>query len=505
MKRLSFFLSISFIICLFLYGYGSEPSGSGIGVVDIDKLLKIHKDWSKLEALDKQVQAFEEGFASNEFKHKMNNFQKDAEKKFKSLISEYDGRLKKKNEELKVNWTTEQNSIMGQLQALQDRFSARQKAEMEKIKSEHQSEIEQIQKEFEAKMTAELNKKSAIIHQKYRPDLDKENQAVQAMLDQYVNTLIVERDNKAKKKRDALLLELDSVLTAERNRLMGDLEDYKQKRMEENQQALLKVNLEINQLNAKNTHDKEDEEELQKLIAEKKSIDSSYERDIAGETRKVEDTFTSFKNKKMAEIDGIIGDYTKDLNAGMNSKIDAKKKEFDDIVQVKGSDVDKKVRAELENCRSSVENQYASLMRSKEEKIQSAIGEKWNIVNEQLSREYEAEKKALIAELEKKHGDVEQSLKSFSEQLEREFEAKKKELGKELSKTQSTIAGQKQQDIEKVMKEREKLFNSIMKDISTQVETVAKEKGVPVVLTGYRVNVNGLDLTEDMIKVMEKK
>ena len=67
MKRLSFFLLISFIICLFLYGYGSEPSSSGIGVVDIDKLLKLHKDWSKLESLDRQVQEFEEGFASNEF------------------------------------------------------------------------------------------------------------------------------------------------------------------------------------------------------------------------------------------------------------------------------------------------------------------------------------------------------------------------------------------------------------------------------------------------------
>ncbi|MEQ8168155.1 MAG: OmpH family outer membrane protein [Candidatus Eremiobacterota bacterium] len=505
MKRLSFFLLISFIICLFLYGYGSEPSSSGIGVVDIDKLLKRHKDWSKLESLDKQVQEFEEGFASNEFKNKMNNFQKDAEKKFKSLISEYDSRLKKKNEELKVSWTTEQNSIMGQLQALQDRFSARQKAEMEKIKSEHQSEIEQIQKEFEAKMTAELNKKSAIIHEKYRPELEKEQQAVQAILDQYINTLIVERDNKVKKKRDALVLELDSVLTAERNRLMGELEDYKQKRMEENQQALLKVNLEINQLNAKNTHNKEDEEELQQLIAEKKSIDSSYESDIAGETRKVEDTFTSFKNKKMAEIDGIIGDYTKDLNTGMNSKIDAKKKEFDAIVQAKGSEVDKKVRAELEKTRSSLESQFSSMMRSKEEQIQSVIGEKWNIVNEHLAGEYEAEKKALIAALEKKHGDVEQSLKSFSEQLEREFEAKKKELGKELSKTQKTIAGEKQQDIEKIMKERENLFNSIMKDISAQVEIVAKEKGVPVVLTGYRVNVNSLDLTEDVINVVEKK
>ncbi len=505
MKRLSFFLSISFIICLFVYGYGSEPSGSGIGVVDIDKLLKLHKDWSKLEDLDKQVRAFEEGFASDEFKNKINNFQKDAEKKFKSLISEYDGRLKKKNEELKVNWTAEQNSIMGQLQALQDRFSARQKAEMEKIKSEHQSDLEHIQREFEAKMTAELNKKSALVHEKYKPELEKENQAVQAMLDQYVNTLIVERDNKVKKKRDALLLEMDSVLTAERNRLMGDLEDYKQRRMEENQQALLKVNLEINQLNAKNTHNKEDEEELQKLIAEKKSIDSGYESDIAGETRKVEDTFTSFKNKKMAEIDGIIGNYTTDLNAGMNSKIDAKKKEFDAIVQVKVSEVDKKVRAELENTRSSLEGEYSSLMRSKEEKIQSAIGEKWDIVNEQLSSEYEAEKKALISALETKHGDVEKSLKSFSEQLEREFESKKKELGKELSKTQNTIAGENQQDIEKLMKEREKLFNNIMKDISAQVETVAKEKGVPVVLTGYRVNVNGVDLTEDMIKIMEKK
>ena len=204
MKRLSFFilLSISFLICLFFYGqvYGSEPSYSPIGVVDVDKLLKIHKDWSKLDDLDRQVQAFEEGFSSNEFKSKINNFQKDAEKKFKTLITEYDGRLKKKNEELKVNWTTEQNSIMGQLQALQDRFSARQKAEMEKIKSEHQSDVEHIQKEFEARMTEELNKKSDILHEKYRPELDKQNQAVQAMLDQYVNTLIVERDNKVKKR-----------------------------------------------------------------------------------------------------------------------------------------------------------------------------------------------------------------------------------------------------------------------------------------------------------------
>ena len=77
--------------------------------------------------------------------------------------------------------------------------------------------------------------------------------------------------------------------------------------MEENQQALLKVNLEINQLNAKNTHNKEDEEELQKLIGEKKSIDSGYESDIAGETKKVEDTFTSFKIRKWLKLMVLSG------------------------------------------------------------------------------------------------------------------------------------------------------------------------------------------------------
>jgi hypothetical protein len=154
--------------------YGSEKaSPSYIGVVDMEKLLKLHKDWNKLNELDKHVQSFEEEFSSPDMNSNIGKLQKDAEKKFKSLVLEYDGRLKKKNEELQGSWTSEQDSIMKQLQTLQDKYSTREKAEMEKIKADHKAELDNLEKEFEGKMAAEMTKQSSLLHEKYKPELDK--------------------------------------------------------------------------------------------------------------------------------------------------------------------------------------------------------------------------------------------------------------------------------------------------------------------------------------------
>jgi len=70
---------ISPLLFVFSYCIAFGNNKSYIGVVDIEKLLKAHKDWKKIEVLDKKLDKFE---SQDVRKGSMAQLNKLAEKKF---------------------------------------------------------------------------------------------------------------------------------------------------------------------------------------------------------------------------------------------------------------------------------------------------------------------------------------------------------------------------------------------------------------------------------------
>jgi len=55
----------------------------------------------------------------------------------------------------------------------------------------------------------------------------------------------------------------------------------------------------------------------------------------------------------------------------------------------------------------------------------------------------------------------------------------------------------------KISLERKELLKSIMKEISQKVDTVSKSRGISVVITGYWLNIDTINLTDDVLKIMK--
>jgi len=475
-----------------------EKENYYIGVVDIDKLLKAHEKWSELQKLDEKIAILEKS-ASLELTA---NRLEEAEKKFTSLVSEYENRMKKKQEEVSSSWVSKQDAISAQLEALQYTFKARQAEEMNRIMAENEVELKDLQKKFEAEISAKLAAQAAAIEEKYKPEMDKENEAIQAILDQYLDTLLAERDKKVQEKRTGLELELDSVLSAERNRLNSQLEEYKQKRLAQNQQELMQINLQINKFNSSSSLTKEDEAELKKLMAERDAINQSYQADIEGKSVDLDGSFNSFRDKKVAEIEAELGVYTEELNKAMQTKIEPKKQELDSILKTKLAKIEEKINKELKTFQEPIVAEYDVIMAKRQSEMEASAQQRLDAMSGQFAAEFEAAKNALIAGLDQQQGEIKGELDKFGKQMQKEFDSKREELEKELYETQQDTAIKKQDEIKAVINKRTAIFEEIMKDISEKVKKVSEPEKISVVITGYWLNVDSVDLTDKVLSLM---
>jgi Skp family chaperone for outer membrane proteins len=499
-KIIIFILLIYVVLFIFSYGIASDNSKTYIGVVDIEKLLKVHKDWKKLEALDAKLDKFE---SHDVRKGSMAKLNKTAEKKFLSLMSDYDTRMKRKNDELSSSWGSKQDAIMGELESLQTQYQSVMEANMNPIKKKNEEKLLKAKEQLENEMAAKLDKEASKVREKYKPDIDKENQAIQFILDKYVSTLVAEKDKKLDEKRKTCELELESVLSSERNRLQSDIDDYKQKRLEENQSQLLRINLDLNKLNSQKSFAKEDQDKLKSLLQERDDISNAYDNDIASKNQEMEYAFNSFKEKKLKEIDIKLQGYNNDLTIDMKAKVEDKKNELDAILQDKIDVIENKVREEMKDFQESVQEQYAVLINQKQDEIEANAESQWSSINSQFGSEYEQRKNALIAELSLKQGQVKGEFTSYSKKIQKEFNERKKKLEEELYKTQEEFAKTEMDSYKKISLERKELFKNIMKDIGTKVNSISEARGISVVITGYWLNIDTVNLTDDVLKIMK--
>lgn len=96
---------------------------------------------------------------------------------------------------------------------------------------------------------------------------------------------------------------------------------------------------------------------------------------------------------------------------------------------------------------------------------------------------------------------------SVSKRIEAVYRAKEKELKTALEKvTDKKVAAETAQAKRReVAQEEMKLKEPIYKEIRAAIRTVAKSKGITVVLERGAVQFGGIDVTEDIIKELNKK
>lgn len=96
---------------------------------------------------------------------------------------------------------------------------------------------------------------------------------------------------------------------------------------------------------------------------------------------------------------------------------------------------------------------------------------------------------------------------SVSKRIEAVYRAKEKELKTALEKvTDKKVAAETAQAKRReVAQEEMKLKEPIYKEIRAAIRTVAKSKGITVVIERSAVQFGGIDVTEDIIKELNKK
>jgi len=134
--------------------------------------------------------------------------------------------------------------------------------------------------------------------------------------------------------------------------------------------------------------------------------------------------------------------------------------------------------------------------------MEAAAQQRLDSMSDQFAAEFEAAKNALIAGLDQQQGEIKGELDKFGEQMQKEFDSKREELEKELYQTQKDTATKKQDEIKAVIDKRTAIFEEIMKDISEKVKKVSEPEKISVVITGYWLNVDSVDLTDKVLSLM---
>lgn len=241
-------------------------------------------------------------------------------------------------------------------------------------------------------------------------------------------------------------------------------------------------------------------------------------------------------------------DFLEELEKDIKEKILTMEKEEDKKIAQQLQEFEKKQKIEFENFKKNVSEKYylpklnlilklKTLNLTAEEKTELEKKLK-TLEEEEIDRIKEEEKKLQEEKnlfVQEKMKEKEENLKNYQEFLKKDAEGKIKvfekeredELKKYLSSLKNILIEEikkkkeiisyfkklcypsspilkrievKKKEIKKLNREKEKILREILEDTKFIVEKITQQKNLDVVLTGYVVNINASDLTEEILK-----
>jgi hypothetical protein len=439
------------------------PSGGGqidemarAGVVDVDRLVRQHPDAHKLDEIDKEITYLSSQLDSPA------GMGDDGSKAAIDQLNKY-------KKQLVDEAQAHADRVKADLDAKKAAVESTLKAEANNLSSEMQKYTDQLKKEAGADAPAPS-----------KSDIKGKQQQFDSKMRSYLSDLdLVAQRNMAARKIE-IERRAQANLAGEKRKLDAELAAKMDAVMKADQSQKLQL-----QLDLQTTQDEEQrkkiQDKLQSLTSAEEDKRDALRRELAG----------SFEAAKRAE-----------LSRDQEELTSYKKKLDDDIRRQLGT---QKNRV-LHDVVGDTKTPAAPPANIKE--LQARLEAK----QRELKGQFEAKKNALVAGLQAESKAAENDLNSQRKIIEDKLEAERKRVLKSvmhqrelLSKEDEKRQAHIKEQLDELKKQRQHVYDTIVDQIRDQVAVVAKENHVPLVVGGYRVNVNCKDLTDQTLQLVGKK
>ncbi len=419
---------------------------TSIAVVDYEKLLREHPDYSKLEKLNQEIYMIAPPDLDPE--------------RIKKIHSGLSDRLEKYKEQVEKT-----------LEAERDRIQADSNARVKKLHDQVEAQFKEKQKDFE-KYRDQLEKDYQTSSEDPDRPLTPYEKEFHQRLAKYSGDLIALKDRQVMAKDLELRKKSQAKLQAEENRLSKVLSDYEDELRKEHQND--KLNLQLKMQVAKDDQEREElQKQLSAIFEEEQKLVTAKRKELADEFAKLEDAETA-SNKK------ALDEYRKTLEKDVNSQLsDVQKKVAQELQQEglsRGDDAPH-VPRELRDKLEARHKQLTREMEQLEDKIKPQIRQ----IEKEAEEQFNRRKDQLIKQLQE-----------YQKALDTEFQEKSKVIVGELET--ATLEAQKTRD--KLIAQRKNLIERMSEEINQEVAKVAREENLGLVLGEYEVNLNARDISD---------
>ncbi|WP_027338789.1 hypothetical protein [Halonatronum saccharophilum] len=255
-------------------------------------------------------------------------------------------------------------------------------------------------------------------------------------------------------------------------------------------------------------------EEMEKELIE---YHSSLEEDM------VEDLM-EFKNGLIEEMEKEVGEVRANFNSELKKyKAEVNRKYNSDIINLRmrtnqshlSDEEREKAEVKLEELMGEREREIIEIEDYYDNKLEKIITEKEEVFEGELLKYRESLEREFKETLLEKERTLEEELSAYinaeEKRLEEEMKEKERELRAEIEgnlidsqdrlvkRAKSKVRGL-EVEIERLEKQILNLRNNKINDIDKIIEEIAKEKGIDLVINNYVDNIDGNNITKDIIK-----
>lgn len=420
-------------------------------VVDMDRLVKAHPDAPRLQALEREIEILASRINPEA---PLTSVPKEVQKRILDVQTRLVKGFEQEVQQVRASMEARQAAVTGELRAEEGRLRSEMMAYQRSIMPSAPSAPPTLKsgatKEIESKLRA------------YMGDLQ----------------LVADRNFAARKL--SLQREVEQNMAGEKRRLEESVDKAMDGVVRQHQAEKLQIQLDMQTAN--------DEEKRKALQARLEAMNTEEESKRASLRQGLGASYETARAKETARANRELDSYRRKLQADIRKQVDAEKRRV--IIQVAGKMPDRPATTA----------------------VASDLKAKMEAKSQELKNRFEARKNDLMARL-KRDGEAAQALlKAKQKAVQDEFDREKKKIiadfvkQAELGKSEeSKRIKHLQEELETLKTQRERVYKQIVDQIRDGVAQLAKDEKIPLVLTGYRVNVQCQDITDVALQKVFKK
>lgn len=394
-------------------------TGYNIATVNYTQLLRAHKSFDKLMAVDQEIAYL------HQEKERI-----EAEAR-EILIKEGGATMETALEKAKAKLKKEQEAVQSELRALSNRLAGQIESEMRGLQASYQREIE-----------AEIAKFKPKPQSVEAPALDA---GLEGQVKDYMDNLILVRQRNLAAKRLELEKRVGDAISAKKAEVDGQISAYESDLAAQYQSERLNL-----QLTTQNTSDEDAKKAAYKRLEEiSREIDGLKQAKRA----ELEGGYNAVRSEQTQILQSELSAYQATLDREVQQKVAAKRSELGHSMPraAVANDPGAEIKGKIDAVKARMQGQLHAK--------QAALKARMNAETDEARKRLEAKQKEVEIELQKIEEEISAKIKEGMENLPDEVKAK--------------IAS-KEKEIENLEKNRKALFEGITASLNNKVGEIAK-------------------------------